>query len=102
MDKFAHAAEYGVFAILLFRAFFWPQYKGLRKEDLNRSALLILLISGLYGLSDEIHQMYVPGRAATFPDWLADFAGSGLAVALCLFLTYPRQREKSSPPLPLS
>jgi len=92
MDKLAHAAEYGVFAVLLFRALFWPQYKGLSREDLKKAALVVLLTSGLYGLSDEIHQMYVPGRAATFPDWLADFTGSALAVALCLYLTYPREK----------
>lgn len=124
MDKLAHAAEYGVLAILLFRAWFWPKdmdhdprekkfipllwaflwprYKGLTKIKLFNAGLVILLVCSLYALSDEIHQMYVPGRAAAFPDWMADFLGSGLALALCLYLTYPWQREKISPPLPLS
>ena len=92
MDKLAHAAEYGVFALLLFRALFWPQYKGLQKAELKKGAFVTLVVSGLYGLTDEIHQIYVPGRAATFPDWLADFVGASIAVALCLYLIYPRQK----------
>ena len=92
MDKFVHALEYAVFSVLLFRALFWPVYSKFQKKDLRKGALIVLLISSLYALSDEIHQIYVPGRAATFPDWMADFLGSGFAVALCLFLTYPRHR----------
>jgi len=38
--------------------------------------LLAMVVSSLYGLSDEIHQMYVPGRTCDMFDWLADSVGS--------------------------
>ena len=35
-----------------------------------------LLVAGIvYGLTDEWHQMYVPGRSPELADWLADAAG---------------------------
>ena len=35
-----------------------------------------------YGLSDELHQAYVPGRQSSFYDVLADGAGALLGAAL--------------------
>lgn len=37
--------------------------------------LLLLSIGLLYGLSDEIHQSFVPSRTASLGDWLADAVG---------------------------
>ena len=36
---------------------------------------LLLAIGVLYGLSDEWHQMYVPGRMPDVADWIADVVG---------------------------
>ena len=36
---------------------------------------LLLIIGALYGMSDEWHQMYVPGRMPDVADWIADVAG---------------------------
>ena len=33
------------------------------------------VISGLYGLTDEIHQYFVPFRSATVLDWIKDITG---------------------------
>ena len=49
-------------------------------------ATITVLIASLYGLFDEIHQMFVPGRSAEFLDWLADFSGSLLAVLITGYL----------------
>lgn len=38
-----------------------------------------LLIVALYGLSDEYHQSFVPGRTATMADWFVDLIGASLA-----------------------
>ena len=35
-------------------------------------------IAALYGISDELHQSYVPGREADVFDWMADAVGSWL------------------------
>ena len=50
------------------------------------SSLLWLLISSLifsslYGLSDEWHQYYVPGRMSDVADWVADTLGAVLLLS---------------------
>jgi len=61
-----------------FFAFFWLAFflmlaliKGKRK-NLFLPALLIIII---YAVSDEIHQLFVPGRVCSFADFLIDSAG---------------------------
>lgn len=36
----------------------------------------------LYGVVDEVHQIYVPGRSADVDDWVADAAGALFAVII--------------------
>lgn len=38
-----------------------------------------IICAGLFALSDEMHQYFVPGRSAEIADWLADMAGIILA-----------------------
>jgi VanZ family protein len=49
-----------------------------------RTLLLLVLVSSLYGVIDEVHQFYVPGRDCNVWDWLADtlgaFLGAGAAM----------------------
>lgn len=74
LDKLVHAAIFGLLAVLLLRALEnWP------KTLLWRFALT-LLISTLYGISDEWHQSFVPGRDADPLDALADFTGALLSL----------------------
>ena len=49
-----------------------------------RRAILAALIATLYGISDEIHQGFVPGRSADAADVLADALGA-LAGSALLF-----------------
>ena len=60
-SSIAHFVEYLVLAFLLARA------AGSRGGALG---------APLYGISDELHQAFVPGRTATMEDWLFDAAGS--------------------------
>lgn len=41
-----------------------------------------ILISFLYSVTDEFHQIFVPGRSWQFFDILVDNAGAGLAIAI--------------------
>lgn len=54
---------------------------GLGKAKASSLALLICL---LFAISDEIHQIYVPGRGAQIQDFLADGAGTLLGISLYL------------------
>lgn len=78
-DKVAHFGAYALLgALLAFGA------------DRSRVPLAVALVLGvLYGASDEIHQMYVPGRSPDVLDWAADAAG----VATACFL-YTRWRSR--------
>ena len=78
LDKFAHATVFGALALALDLALRHTA-PGL---PLYRRHLLILAIVSLYGASDEWHQLYVPGRACEFGDWVADTLGGALALAI--------------------
>jgi len=76
LDKFAHAAVYAVLALAMDLALRHTQ-PGL---PLYRRHLLILAAVALYGVSDELHQRFVPGRDCAFGDWVADTLGGALAL----------------------
>jgi len=76
-DLFLHAAAYFVFGItLLFAA---RGSDRLRKEPLWVYAL-VLAIGMAYGLSDEIHQFFVPNRSTSLADFFADTFGVAAAL----------------------
>ena len=76
-DKLLHAAAYAVLGVLCLRAC----HGGLEALAPGPTLGGYLLAAG-YGLFDELHQSWVPGRDASVLDWLADAVGAGLAVAL--------------------
>ncbi len=67
-DILAHGAVYGILGVLLYFSF------------KNRRILKAVLISLLYGISDEIHQSFVPGRTPEVKDLIVDTAAALLAV----------------------
>lgn len=77
-DKLLHVAAYAVLASAALVAV--PD--GLRRRRPCRVALTVSLFSFLYGISDELHQSFVPGRDASLPDVAADAAGAALAVSV--------------------
>jgi VanZ family protein len=77
MDKLAHLTVYGVLGALIARAC-WRT--GSRSSA--RVVVLSVLLAASYGLSDEIHQRFVPGRQFELADLLADAVGSLLGALL--------------------
>ena len=51
--------------------------------------IVSLCYCSLYGVSDEWHQSFVPGRSVDFMDWLADTLGASIALSI-LYLTKKR------------
>lgn len=80
--KSAHFAEYGILCFLLANTF---PYK---KKGLAAAAALSIL----YAVTDEIHQYFVPGRAAMLRDVCIDGAGALLTALILLFI---RRRHTS-------
>jgi len=70
-DKIAHLIEYAGFGFLLLRLLSALEPEG----EVVKHLIWVLSGALLYGLSDEIHQYYVPGREFSWMDLLADGAG---------------------------
>lgn len=56
----------------------------LQYENINKKYPLAFLICVIYAISDEIHQLFVPGRAGQIRDVLIDSAGSLLGIILVM------------------
>lgn len=76
-DKFQHLFAYLVLAVAL-GLWFPPRYWQFHRL---RTLLLIVLITSAYGMIDEIHQYYVPGRDCNVWDWMADTIGAALGAS---------------------
>jgi VanZ family protein len=82
-DKIEHFGAYGLLSgILYLNLFFQKKFTLLNKFP----ATFTLLVASIYGMVDELHQIFVPGRTADVRDWLADFIGSLLAVLIVKFI----------------
>jgi VanZ family protein len=71
-DKFQHIAAYFVAAGTLGLWFSPDQWK----FHIRKALLVVFLCTAAYGVIDEIHQYFVPGRDCNFWDWLADAIGA--------------------------
>ena len=79
LDKFLHFGAYGLLGIFFFRA-----YETLSLKNFKNLLILVSIGSAtLYGISDEIHQYFVPSRQADIMDVIANTIGSICGV--CLF-----------------
>ena len=78
-DKVAHTVEYVPWGLLAARA--------LRLTVGSNSGKIwwfAALAGFMYGLTDEFHQGFVPGREVSIYDALADFVGSAIGAGLYL------------------
>lgn len=78
--KGAHMTEYAVLAILLY---LWLERWRLSRL---RMACMAAALATLYACSDEIHQLFVAGRAGMVSDVLVDSAGAVAGLALFLLI----------------
>lgn len=75
-DLLLHAVFYAILCVFLARSFMDPQIR-----NWNRVILLTILVTA-YGITDEYHQSFVPGRSASIWDVLADDVGGFLAAVI--------------------
>ncbi len=85
--KLAHFTEYAILTTLGY----WACVKAL-----NQSPLMALryglLVSILFAISDEFHQVFEPGRTSLITDVLIDSLGASVAVLVLLkFVVRPQQ-----------
>ena len=87
-DWSTHSAAFAALSILCCRALAGGLGPALRRGD----AVLAVVLSVVYGVSDEYHQSFVPGRDATGWDVAKDFAGAVIGAWLYARVIVPRFR----------
>jgi VanZ family protein len=90
--RLAHVLAFGLMGLLARWAFDgWP-----------RAALLAVLATSLFGVTDEFHQSFVPGRRAAIDDWALDTASAALAIYVFDLLRRTRVRALLQAVAPLA
>lgn len=86
-DKLAHFSQYAILACLV--AGGWARQGGwsIWREQW-RPVLFLILFAAI----DEIHQIWIPRRAASVSDWVADSLGILVGFGLGLLLWFRRQK----------
>jgi len=90
-DWVPHGAGYAILGVLLLRGF----ARGRRGGVTGRTVLATVVCAAIYGVTDEWHQSFVPGRSAEVHDLVADTAGAVLAAGLVWL--WARRRPFGSP-----
>lgn len=75
LRKMAHMVEFGVLALL-----FWRALSGSKPLERVTLARWTLAVVALYALSDEFHQSFVPGRVMSLWDVSIDTLGGYIAI----------------------
>jgi VanZ family protein len=82
-DKIEHFGAYGLLSVFLYTTLYFQNKFKVFKEN---PATFTLIFASIYGMVDELHQLFVPGRTADILDWTADFIGSLIAVLITKFI----------------
>ena len=81
-DKVLHAVEYSILSLLCYRAFRWAAGPAVARQAI----VLAIVTASVYGLTDEVHQLFVPFRESSWQDWLADTIGAVIGAMSWRFL----------------
>lgn len=89
LGAYAHFGVYALLGALLFVAF------SHETAGPGRAVALAVLVASVYGVTDELHQAFVPGRVPDVADWGMDTLGAlaGALLALATLRTLARFRD---------
>lgn len=87
--KNAHFIIYLVLGVLVINAL---NVSGI---DGRRGIVLALSICILYAISDEVHQLFVPGRSGEVRDVIIDTAGSSVGIGIYLGLANVKEKVRA-------
>ena len=91
--KMAHFLEFTGLCVLFNSALFFTKGK--------RQVILSIILTSLYAITDEVHQIFVEGRSCEFRDWCIDTLGGitgaigFLAVFFIIKLIIDKYKKKS-------
>lgn len=88
--KAAHIIEFGILGAL------WYGYFYVSRVEKFKPATAAFTVSVLYAVSDEVHQYFVPGRAARWYDVCIDTLGIvlGILAVIYIFRRYKKWKQK--------
>ena len=81
--KCGHLSEYGILALLVWRAIHKPCLEPGKPWSWSEAGLTVVIVCG-YAATDEFHQIFVPNRTPLVSDVIIDTLG-GSAALLCLW-----------------
>ena len=90
--KTAHIIANFVLGILMYRAL----RINIRRWRTRTVASFALLSCSLYAVTDEIHQLFVPGRSGELRDVMIDSIAALVGVGLCVWLMRRQASRKSA------
>lgn len=91
-DKVLHAIEYAGLGGLCYRAFRY----GTAGPLAARAMLWAVVAASIYGVTDEVHQLFVPLRDSSWQDWFADTIGAAIGAAAARKLFGYRENRRSA------
>jgi VanZ family protein len=74
-DTLKHTAEFFILALLVYRAVFFT-------VNVRYSYIITIIFTTVYGIIDEIHQGFIPGRIASLTDVFFDALGGLLIMSV--------------------
>ena len=87
--KSAHFMLFAVLAFLVYHLLL--EYK----TNKTKAILVAAIICFLYALSDEVHQIFIPGRAGQIRDVFIDFSGSVSLLVIEFLISLIKKRKKN-------
>lgn len=87
--KIAHLSEYAVGGILFYSLFLTF------KMSAKKQVIFSILITTIYAITDEIHQLFVPGRSGKITDVGIDVIGISIGICGLLFIIKIIQKIKN-------
>jgi VanZ family protein len=82
-----HFIGYGLLGTLLLRGFAGARWAAVSPSSGWRAVVL----ASAYGVTDEVHQAFVPGRTSSVEDWAADTIGAVTGIVLVLLVARVRR-----------
>ncbi|NSW90255.1 MAG: VanZ family protein [Firmicutes bacterium] len=79
LRKAAHFTEYFILSFVFYRAMVISEVR------VKKSMIVTLVFCFLYAVSDEVHQVFVPGRAFAVGDIIIDTLGAALGIIVIFF-----------------
>ena len=86
--KSAHACEYAALSVL-----FFVNYKK-KSRKIKQIVVMSVLSTALYAVTDEIHQLFVPGRSGQITDVILDSCGGLIGAVLSATILYLIRKRK--------